>query len=92
VSSRRIRSSSQLMLTAIRWQRARTIAPHPPGRNASLVQHLAADVDAVVKEVAEDGRRLRVLTIHGGTIEFTLRRSTGKFQAAGSGPLLKLRP
>jgi hypothetical protein len=58
----------------------------------AIVQHLAADVDAVVQAVADDGRRLTVLTDDGDTIEFTLRRSTGRFEAAAAGPRLKLLP
>jgi hypothetical protein len=64
--------------------------PIPEVGMRAVVQHLAADVDAVVRSVDDEGRRLRVETADGQTLEFTLRKSTGKFQAAGSGPRLKL--
>jgi hypothetical protein len=58
----------------------------------AIVQHLAINVEAVVQEVSDEGRRVTVLTADGETMEFTLRRSTGRFHAAGSGPRLKLCP
>jgi hypothetical protein len=58
----------------------------------AIVQHLALNVEAVVQEVSDEGRRVTVLTAAGETMEFTLRRSTGRFHAEGSGPRLKLCP
>jgi hypothetical protein len=58
----------------------------------AIVQHLAVNVEAVVQEVADEGRRVTVLTADGETMEFTLRRSTGRFHAEGSGPRLRLCP
>jgi hypothetical protein len=59
---------------------------------AALVERLAARVPAVVTHVSDDGRRVTVVTVDGETIEFTLRRSTGRFHAEGSGPRLTLLP
>jgi hypothetical protein len=49
-----------------------------------MVAFLGARVPGVVEEIAEGGRRLRVVTEDGEAITFTLSRATGQFAAAGS--------
>jgi hypothetical protein len=58
----------------------------------AVVQHLAKDIDAVVREVTDEGRTVTVETVDGEWMVFRLRRATGRFHAAGSGPRLRLRP
>lgn len=58
----------------------------------AVVQHLAKDIEAVVREVADGGRTVTVETVEGDWLVFRLRRSTGRFHAAGSGPRLRLCP
>jgi hypothetical protein len=54
------------------------------------VQYLHARVGGEVTGVGDHGRRVTVLTDDGETIDFALRGATGRFQAAGDGPKLKL--
>jgi hypothetical protein len=58
----------------------------------AVVRYLAVEVGAVVQSVGDEGRRLRVLTDEGDTIEFVLRSSTGAYHALDGGSRLTLLP
>ncbi len=66
--------------------------PFPTEQMRAIVRYLSAEVDAVVQSVADEGRRLRVLTDEGETIEFVLRPSTGAFHALDGNSRLTLVP
>jgi hypothetical protein len=66
----------------------------PEAGQAVLIQYLATTVGGTVKEVAEDGRRLEVVTEDGATLTFELNRATAIFTAGGgqTAPRLRFRP
>jgi hypothetical protein len=64
--------------------------PIPVEGMVGEVQYLSAQVGAVVVSVHDAGRRVSVLTDEGESIEFLLRRSTGKFHAVDDRSRLKL--
>src|SRR3954465_3691225 len=64
----------------------------PRGGVAAIARYRAADVPAVVEEVGEDGRRVRVRTHEDESLEFKLNRSTARYQAPYCGPRLNLVP
>jgi hypothetical protein len=66
--------------------------PIPHVGMSAIVRYLAADVAAVVEDVLESGRRVRVRTEEDETIEFLLNRSTARYQAPYCGPRLNLLP
>ena len=63
--------------------------PHP-GRPVQI-DYLGTTVAGTVKDVAEDGRRLEVVTEDGASLTFTLNRATATFTAGGgqTGPRLR---
>ena len=66
--------------------------PIPQVGMRATVRYLAADVPAVVQAVAQEGRRVTVVTEADETIEFLLNRSTARYQAPNCGPRLNLLP
>ena len=61
-----------------------------PGASV-LVDYLGSTVAGTVSDVAEDGRRLEVITEEGVALTFTLNRATATFTAGGgqTGPRLR---
>lgn len=58
---------------------------------AVLIDYLGSTVPGTVSEVAEEGRRLEVITEEGVALTFTLNRATATFTAGGgqTGPRLR---
>ena len=56
-----------------------------------LIDYLGSTVHGTVKEVAEDGRRLEVVTEDGATLTFELNRATARFTAGGGQTAPRLR-
>ena len=56
-----------------------------------LIEYLATTVHGTVKEVADDGRRLEVVTEDGATLTFELNRATAVFTAGGGQTAPRLR-
>jgi hypothetical protein len=56
-----------------------------------LIDYLGTTVHGTVKEVAEDGRRLEVVTEDGATLTFRLNRATAMFTAGGGQTAARLR-
>ena len=56
-----------------------------------LVDYLGVTVHGTVKEVADDGRRLEVVTEDGSTLTFELNRATAMFTAGGGQTAPRLR-
>lgn len=63
--------------------------PQPGG--LVLIDYLGSTVHGVVKEVADDGRRLEVVTEEGATLTFELNRATAMFTAGGRQTAPRLR-
>lgn len=63
--------------------------PEPGGR--VLIDYLGSTVHGTVKEVADDGRRLEVVTEDGATMTFALNRATAMFTAGGGQTAPRLR-
>jgi hypothetical protein len=63
--------------------------PRPGGR--VLIDYLGSTVGGVVREVADEGRRLQVVTDEGATLVFALNGATATFTQGGSqtGPRLR---
>jgi hypothetical protein len=66
--------------------------PIPRVGMSATVRYLAAAVDAVVEDVGQDGRIVRVRTAEDEVLEFVLNRSTARYQAPYCGPRLNLLP
>ena len=67
--------------------------PLPRAGARARIVHFGGELEAaVVVEVAEEGRRLRVRAQSGETLEFVLNPATARFLAAGAshGPRLEL--
>jgi hypothetical protein len=58
---------------------------------AVLIDYLGSTVHGTVKDVAEDGRRLEVVTEDGATLTFELNRATAMFTAGGGQTAPRLR-
>ena len=56
-----------------------------------LIEYLATTVHGTVKEVADHGRRLEVITEDGATLTFELNRATAMFTAGGGQTAPRLR-
>ncbi len=56
-----------------------------------LVDYLGVTVHGTVKEVADEGRRLEVVTEDGATLTFELNRATAMFTAGGGQTAPRLR-
>jgi hypothetical protein len=56
-----------------------------------LIDYLGSTVHGTVKEVADDGRRLEVLSEDGATLTFQLNRATAMFTAGGGQTAPRLR-
>ena len=56
-----------------------------------LIDYLGATVHGTVKEVADEGRRLEVVTEDGATLTFGLNRATAMFTAGGGQTAPRLR-
>jgi hypothetical protein len=63
--------------------------PQPGG--PVLIDYLGTTVRGTVKEVADDGRRLEVVTEEGATLIFELNRATAIFTAGGGQTAPRLR-
>lgn len=63
--------------------------PQPGG--SVLIEYLGSTVPGTVKEVADDGRRLEVVTDEGATLTFELNRATAMFTAGGGQTAPRLR-
>jgi hypothetical protein len=63
--------------------------PEPGGR--VLIDYLGSTVPGMVKEVADGGRRLEVVTEDGATLSFELNRATAMFTAGGGQTAPRLR-
>lgn len=63
--------------------------PRPGGR--VLIDYLGTTVGGVVREVAEDGRRLEVVTEEGAILTFALNGATALFTQGGSQTGARLR-
>jgi hypothetical protein len=63
----------------------------PEVGRAVLIEYLATTVPGTVKEVAEDGRRVEVVTEDGATLTFELNRATAMFTAGGGQTAPRLR-
>ena len=63
--------------------------PQPGG--SVLIDYLGSTVSGTVSEVAEEGRRIEVLTEEGVSLTFTLNRATATFTVGGgqTGPRLR---
>jgi hypothetical protein len=61
-----------------------------PGRQVEI-DYLGATVGGTVSHVADDGRRLEVVTDDGASLSFRLNRATATFIAGGgqTGPRLR---
>jgi hypothetical protein len=56
-----------------------------------LIDYLGSTVRGTVRDVAEDGRRLEVVTEDGETLSFELNRATAMFTAGGGQTAPRLR-
>jgi hypothetical protein len=56
-----------------------------------LIDYLGTTVHGTVKEVADEGRRLEVVTEDGATLTFELNRATAMFTAGGGQTAPRLR-
>lgn len=56
-----------------------------------LIDYLGSTVHGTVKDVADDGRRVEVVTEDGATICFELNRATAMFTAGGGQTAPRLR-
>lgn len=56
-----------------------------------LIDYLGSTVGGTVNEVAEDGRRVEVVTDDGATLTFELNRATAMFTAGGGQTAPRLR-
>jgi hypothetical protein len=56
-----------------------------------LVDYLGMTVRGMVREVADDGRRLEVVTEDGAALTFELNRATAMFTAGGGQTAPRLR-
>ena len=56
-----------------------------------LIDYLGSTVHGTVRDVAEDGRRLEVVTEDGETLSFELNRATAMFTAGGGQTAPRLR-
>jgi hypothetical protein len=56
-----------------------------------LVDYLGVSVHGTVREVADDGRRIEVVTEDGATLMFELNRATAMFTAGGGQTAPRLR-
>jgi hypothetical protein len=56
-----------------------------------LIDYLGSTVRGTVKEVADNGRRLEVLSEDGATLTFQLNRATAMFTAGGGQTAPRLR-
>jgi hypothetical protein len=63
----------------------------PEAGRAVLIEYLGSTVHGTVKEVAEEGRRLEVVTEDGATLIFELNRATAMFTAGGGQTAPRLR-
>ena len=63
--------------------------PHPGG--SVLIDYLGSTVRGTVHQVADDGRRLEVVTEDGATLIFELNRATATFTAGGGQTAPRLR-
>jgi hypothetical protein len=63
--------------------------PQPGG--SVMIDYLGSTVPGTVKEVADDGRRLEVVTEDGATLTFALNRATAMFTAGGGQTAPRLR-
>jgi hypothetical protein len=63
--------------------------PQPGG--SVQIDYLGSTVSGTVSDVADDGRRLEVVTDDGVSLTFTLNRATATFTADGgqTGPRLR---
>jgi hypothetical protein len=63
--------------------------PQPGG--SVQIDYLGSTVPGTVSDVADDGRRLEVVTDEGVSLTFTLNRATATFTAGGgqTGPRLR---
>jgi hypothetical protein len=66
--------------------------PHPGG--SVEIDYLGSTVPGTVNHVADEGRRLEVITDEGMSLTFTLNRATATFTAGGgqTGPRLRFTP
>jgi hypothetical protein len=64
-----------------------------PGRQVEI-DYLGTTVRGTVSQVAEDGRRLEVVTDEGASLTFVLNRATATFISGGgqTGPRLRFVP
>ncbi|HEY1566162.1 MAG TPA: hypothetical protein VGF68_04070 [Solirubrobacteraceae bacterium] len=56
-----------------------------------LIDYLGSTVHGTVKEVAEGGRRIEVVTEEGASLSFELNRATAMFTAGGGQTAPRLR-
>ena len=56
-----------------------------------LIEYLGSTVHGTVRDVAEDGRRLEVVTEDGEMLSFELNRATAMFTAGGGQTAPRLR-
>jgi hypothetical protein len=63
----------------------------PEAGRSVLIEYLGSTVHGTVKEVAEGGRRLEVVTEEGATLIFELNRATAIFTAGGGQTAPRLR-
>jgi hypothetical protein len=56
-----------------------------------LIDYLGSTVHGTVRDVADDGRRLEVVTEDGETLSFELNRATAMFTAGGGQTAPRLR-
>jgi hypothetical protein len=63
----------------------------PEAGRPVLIEYLGSTLRGTVKEVAEEGRRLEVVTEDGATLTFELNRATAMFTAGGGQTAPRLR-
>jgi hypothetical protein len=56
-----------------------------------MIEYLGSTVRGTVKDVADDGRQLEVMTEDGATLTFALNRATAMFTAGGGQTAPRLR-
>ena len=56
-----------------------------------LIDYLGSTVHGTVREVADDGRRIEVVTEEGASVTFELNRATALFTAGGGQTAPRLR-
>ena len=56
-----------------------------------MIEYLGSTVRGTVKDVADGGRRLEVMTEDGATLTFALNRATAMFTAGGGQTAPRLR-